>query len=92
MIDHNTGVMTAVNSVSVFLVCSNGLSFSSGHSRGFGFVLYETNEIAEKVIAIPHHVLKGKHIDCKRAAARKHSATDSSTSTAIALAVAQIRA
>ena len=46
---------------------------SSGRSKGFGFVTYETEEEADKCMADRPHSLDGRTIDAKRAVSREES-------------------
>jgi len=39
----------------------------SGRPRGFGFVTYDTEDSAEKVVEVKEHVIHGKAVDCKKA-------------------------
>ena len=45
--------------------------FVTKHSRGFGFLTYETSECVEDVFKAGYHILDGKTLDVKRAMPRE---------------------
>lgn len=40
---------------------------NTGRSKGYGFVLFESKEIAEQVLAMSEHKIMGKTVDVKTA-------------------------
>jgi RNA-binding protein Musashi len=42
-------------------------------SRGFGFIVFESNESVDKVLECPHHTLNGKVVEVKRAVPRSQN-------------------
>nr|CDS29517.1 heterogeneous nuclear ribonucleoprotein [Hymenolepis microstoma] len=47
--------------------CAIKVFRETGHSRGFGFVIFKNEESVKKVLSIPEHFINGKKIDPKPA-------------------------
>jgi heterogeneous nuclear ribonucleoprotein A/B/D len=43
------------------------IDLNTGRSRGFGFILFESKEVADKILNIKEHIINGKPIDPKPA-------------------------
>mmetsp|Transcript_24355 Transcript_24355/g.31462 ORF Transcript_24355/g.31462 Transcript_24355/m.31462 type:complete len:633 (+) Transcript_24355:235-2133(+) len=50
-------------------------------SRGFGFVVFEDDESANKVLGTPHHTINGKLVEVKRAIPRSQASSVSASSS-----------